>query len=106
MGLSASMKPVVDALEYFGAKADTLQEYSGLEPEALVLPENMRNLAEIFNAIQSQWRWHNGQVVGLDYAGVRAYLVLSQKSLSKTDFARLQYLEILCLKIENCDQKP
>lgn len=97
MGHSVSTKPLNDALCYFGATEEIRQDWSSTEPTILVLPESLRDLADIFAAVQSQWRWHDGRIIGLDYAGIRAYLILSQRSLSQKDFARLQYLESICL---------
>lgn len=96
---SAGDESFAQALEYFGATEEVLRDWRDSELASLVLPEALRDLAEIFIALQSQWRWHGGRVTGLDYQGVQAYLALSQKSLSQADFVRLQYLESLCLKM-------
>ena len=105
MGCFASEKPLSDSLAYFGAEDKILAACVIPEKNALILPESLFDLAEIFLGLQSQWRWHEGRIIGFDYAGIRAYLDLSQSVLSKKDFARLQYLEVLCLKIQGSHQK-
>lgn len=105
MGCFASDKPLSDALAYFGAEDEMIASCVAPEKNALILPESLLNIAQIFLGLQSQWRWHEGSIIGFDYAGIRAYLDLSQRKFSKKDFARLQYLEILCLKIQDSRQK-
>ena len=99
MGHSASENSLSEALKYFGANKHTVREWSDLQSKIVILPETLRHLAGIFCAIQSQWRWHDGRIIGLAYEGVHAYLSLSQSHLSTADFARLQRLENLCLKL-------
>ena len=99
MGLSASDTPVIEALHYFGASAEDIEQWTPKSKDRLILPEEMRNLVQIFWAIQSQWQWSHQRVIGLNYAGVQAYLELSQGLLSSAEFARLQRLENICLKL-------
>ena len=98
MGRSASEQPLIEALEYFGATPELLDENT---PPALILPESLRQLASIFCAIQSQWRWHEGNIVGFDYSGIQAYIALSENKITASDFSRLQFLEAICLKYKN-----